>query len=65
MNFTRRELFLIAGATVNRLRAEDLRTVKARRKPNDEWHEYPTRTLDRVTGFQPLRNGVQPGSSIP
>jgi hypothetical protein len=54
MNFTRRELFLIAGATVNRLRAEDLRTVKARRKPNDEWHEYPTHTLDNVTGFQPL-----------
>jgi len=61
MNFTRREVFLIAGATVNRLRAEDLRTVKARRKPNDEWHEYPTRTLDSVTGFQPLREAPKTG----
>ena len=55
MNLTRRQFSLIAGAAVNPLRAEDLRTVKARRKPNDDWHEYPTRTLDRVTGFQPFR----------
>ena len=26
--------------------------VKARRKPTDEWREYPTRTLDRVAGFR-------------
>jgi hypothetical protein len=55
MNLTRRQFSLIAGAAVNLLRAEDLRMVKARRKPNDEWREYATRTLDRVTGFQPLR----------
>ena len=27
--------------------------MKARRKPNDEWQQYPTRTLDRVAGFHP------------
>jgi hypothetical protein len=54
MNVTRRQFSLFAGAVMNLLRAEDLRMVKARRKPTDEWHEYPTRTLDRLTGFQPL-----------
>jgi hypothetical protein len=54
MNLTRRQFSLIAGAATSLLRAQDLRIVKARRKPNDEWSEYPTRTLDRVTGFQPL-----------
>ena len=28
--------------------------MKARRKPSDEWHEYPTRTLDRLAGFHPV-----------
>jgi hypothetical protein len=54
MSLTRREFPLIAGAAMNLSRAEDLRIVKARRKPNDEWREYATRTLDRVTGFRPL-----------
>jgi hypothetical protein len=59
MNLTRRQFVLIAGAAINRLRAEDPRTVKARRKPNDEWREYPTRTLDRVTGFQPVADAAK------
>jgi hypothetical protein len=46
MNLTRRQFSLIAGAAVNRLRAEDLRMVKARRKPNDEW----TRISDAYAG---------------
>ena len=54
MNLTRRQFSLIAGVAIDLLRAQDLRMVKARRKPNDQWLEYPTRTLDRVTGFQPV-----------
>jgi hypothetical protein len=54
MNLTRRQFSLIAGTAMNLLGAEDLRIVMARRKPSDQWSEYPTRTLDRVTGFQPL-----------
>jgi hypothetical protein len=54
VTLTRRQFSSIAGVAINLLRAQDLRMVKARRKPNDEWHEYPTRTLDRVAGFRPV-----------
>ena len=54
MTLTRRQFSSIAGVAINLLHAQDLRMVKARRKPNDEWHEYPTRTLDRVAGFRPV-----------
>jgi hypothetical protein len=54
MNLTRRHFFWIGAAAMNLLRADDLRIVRARRKPSDEWRDYPTRTLDRVTAFQPL-----------
>jgi len=52
MRLTRREFALAIGAA-GALRAQDLRIEKARRKPTDEWREYPTRTLDRVAGFTP------------
>jgi hypothetical protein len=54
VTLTRRQFSSIAGVAINLLHAQDLRMVKARRKPNDEWHEYPTRTLDRVAGFRPV-----------
>jgi hypothetical protein len=53
VNVTRRE-FALAAAGGAALSAQDLRMVKARRKPTDEWREYPTRTLDAVAGFRPV-----------
>ena len=41
---------LLPGAA---LRAAELRMVRARRKPADQWNDYPTRTLDAVEGFRP------------
>jgi hypothetical protein len=35
------------------LRGQDLPVIQSRRKPADDWKEYPTRTLDHVPGFQP------------
>lgn len=49
---TRRE-FAFSAIAASMLRAEDLPLVKSRRKPTDEWQEYPTRTLDYVAGFRP------------
>src|SRR5437764_13950318 len=48
-----RRQFTLAALAAPALRAQDLPVVKSRRKPTDEWKEYPTRTLDRVDGFKP------------
>ena len=48
---TRREFGVLVAAAGS---LEAQRIVKARRKPNDEWKEFPTRTLDGVPGFKPL-----------
>ena len=66
MSLTRRRFTPLTMAATSLLRADDLPTVefmqvKARRKPNDAWHEYPTRTLDRVAGFQPGARSVKTG----
>lgn len=71
MNLTRRRVtsLAVAGTSLLRdgvLRADDLPLVellqvKARRKPDQEWHEYPTRTLDRVAGFHPGTRSVKTG----
>jgi hypothetical protein len=44
------------------LRGEDLPMVKSRRKPTDEWKDYPTRTLDHVAGFRP--GGAAPATDV-
>jgi len=31
----------------------DLLSVKAKRKPQDQWKEYPTRTIHHLEGFRP------------
>jgi hypothetical protein len=55
MKLTRRQFALSAAAAGGPLLAQELRMVKARNKPKDAWQEYPTRTLDRMRGFTPLR----------
>lgn len=52
MNFTRRQL-LIAPLAARLASAAQPRMVRARRKPNDEWKEYPTRLIDDLEGFKP------------
>ena len=49
---TRRQ-FTLGAMAASAARGEDLPMVKSRRKPTDEWKEYPTRTLDHVAGFRP------------
>jgi hypothetical protein len=53
MKITRREFTLAAAPAL--LHAQQPRLVRARRKPTDEWREYPTRTLDDVAGFRPAK----------
>uniref|UniRef100_Q02B53 Agarase n=1 Tax=Solibacter usitatus (strain Ellin6076) TaxID=234267 RepID=Q02B53_SOLUE len=53
MNRRQFTLSVLAAHAARGLRAQDLPMVKSRRKPTDEWKEYPTRTLDRVAEFQP------------
>ncbi len=53
MNRRQFALAALAAPGAGLLRAQDLPMVKSRRKPTDEWKEYPTRTLDHVAGFQP------------
>lgn len=53
MNRRQFTLSALALQAARSLRAQALPMVKSRRKPTDEWKEYPTRTLDRVAGFQP------------
>ena len=48
-----RRQFTLAALASPLLRGQDLPLVRSRRKPADEWKEYPTRTLDRVAGFKP------------
>jgi hypothetical protein len=62
MNLTRRQFSLIAGTAMNLLGADGPRIVKSRRKPSDQWSGHPTRTLDPVTGFQPLAEALKTNS---
>jgi hypothetical protein len=53
---TRREAILsscLAAAAGTGVAQQSLVSVKAKRKPPDEWKTYPTRTLSQLSGFIP------------
>src|SRR5664279_875882 len=48
-----RRQFTLAALAAPALCGQEPLLVRSRRKPADEWKEYPTRTVDRVAGFHP------------